>query len=269
MVEPSLGAPDTAISTGDGGGPAALETVELYKSFGALRVCEAVDFRLPDGGRHALIGPNGAGKTTLLNLITGALSPSAGQIRLHGRDITSLPQHARARLGIARTFQINQLFGELAVIDNVALAIAERTDASRHFWRPLGREETLLDEAFALLDTLSLAAVAMQPVRTLPYGHQRVVEIAIALAARPRVLLLDEPAAGVPAAETRAILDAIERLHDAIAVLIVEHDMDLVFRFARRITVMVGGAILTEGTRAEIAADPRVRAAYLGHRHHA
>jgi branched-chain amino acid transport system ATP-binding protein len=268
MVDSFLGEPDAAIRTADGGAPAALETVELYKSFGALRVCEAVNFRLLDGARHALIGPNGAGKTTLLNLITGTLAPSAGQIHLRGRDVTHLPQHARARLGLARTFQINQLFGQLAVIDNVALAIAERTGASGHFWRPLGREKTLLDEAFALLDALGLAAVALQPIRTLPYGHQRIVEIAIALAARPRVLLLDEPAAGVPVAETRAILGAIERLHDDIAVLIVEHDMDLVFRFARRITVMVGGAILTEGAREEIAADARVRAAYLGHRRH-
>ena len=218
------------------------------------------------GARHALIGPNGAGKTTLINLITGALAPSAGRIRLRGADITRLPQHARVRLGLARTFQINQLFGALAVIDHVALALAERTGASRHFWRPLGREDALLDEAFALLDTLGLAPVALQPARTLPYGAQRIVEIAIALAARPRILLLDEPAAGVPAADTRAILETIERLHEGIAVLIVEHDMDLVFRFARRITVMVGGAILTEGTRAEIAADPRVRAAYLGRR---
>ena len=248
--------------------PAALETVGLSKSFGALRVAEGVDFELPHGARQALIGPNGAGKTTLINLITGALAPGAGQIRLHGTDITRLPQHARVRLGLARTFQNNQLFADLTVFDNVALALAERSGASRHYWRPVGREDALLDEAFALLDTLGLAAHAMQPVRTLPYGHQRIVEIAIALAARPTVLLLDEPAAGVPAADTRAILDAIERLHDDIAVLIVEHDMDLVFRFARRITVMVGGAILTEGTREEIAVDPRVRAAYLGQRQH-
>jgi branched-chain amino acid transport system ATP-binding protein len=257
------------VSVADGAnGPAALETLGLYKSFGALRVADGVDFRLPHGARHALIGPNGAGKTTLINLIAGALPPSAGQIRLHGRDVTSLPQHARVRLGLARTFQINELFGALAVIDNVALAIAERTGVSRHFWRPLGREDALLDDAFALLETLGLAPIALQPVRTLPYGHRRIVEIAIALAARPKVLLLDEPAAGVPAADTRAIFDAIERLHDDIAVLIVEHDMDLVFRFARRITVMLGGAILTEGTREEIATDPRVRAAYLGHRQH-
>jgi branched-chain amino acid transport system ATP-binding protein len=257
----------TAGSAGGVGGAVALETLGLYKSFGALRVADGIHFRLPTGARHALIGPNGAGKTTLLNLIAGALAPSAGQIRLHGRDITPLPQHARVRLGLARTFQINQLFGGLPVIDNVALAIAERTGASRQLWRPLGRQHALLDEAFALLETLGLAAAALRPIRTLPYGHQRIVEIAIALAARPRVLLLDEPAAGVPAAETRAILDAIERLHEDIAVLIVEHDMDLVFRFARRITVMVGGAILTAGTRQDIAADARVRAAYLGERH--
>jgi branched-chain amino acid transport system ATP-binding protein len=260
--------PGPVARAGGGGGTAALETVGLCKSFGALRVADQVDFRLGPGARHALIGPNGAGKTTLINLITGALPPSAGRIRLHDRDITHLPQHARARLGLARTFQINQLFGELAVVDNVALALAERHGVSRRFWRPLGREDALLDEAFALLETLGLGAVAIQPARTLPYGHQRIVEIAIALAARPEILLLDEPAAGVPAEETRAILDTIERLHEGIAVLIVEHDMDLVFRFARRITVMVGGAILTEGTREEIAADPRVRAAYLGHGRH-
>jgi len=257
-----------ATTTNGASAPAVLETLGLCRSFGALRVADRVDFQLAPGARQALIGPNGAGKTTLINLITGALPPSAGQVRLHGRDITHLPQHARARLGLARTFQINQLFGELAVVDNVALALAERRGASRRFWRPLGREAALLDEAFALLETLGLGAVAIQPVRTLPYGHQRIAEIAIALASRPEILLLDEPAAGVPAADTRAILDAIERLHEGIAVLIVEHDMDLVFRFARRITVMVGGAILTEGTREEIAADPRVRAAYLGHGRH-
>jgi branched-chain amino acid transport system ATP-binding protein len=255
-------------STADGApGPAALETAGLCKRFGALRVADRVDFCLAHGARQALIGPNGAGKTTLINLITGALPPSAGEIRLQGLDITHRPQHVRVRLGLARTFQVNQLFGALAVIDNIALALAERTGASRHFWRPLGGETALLDEAFGLLETFGLAQVALQPVRTLPYGHQRVLEIAIALAARPKVLLLDEPAAGVPAAETRAILDAIERLHEDIAMLIVEHDMDLVFRFAQRITVMVGGAILTEGAREEIAADPRVRAAYLGRRH--
>jgi branched-chain amino acid transport system ATP-binding protein len=256
------------VSTVDVASRPALETVGVYKSFGALQVAHGVDLRLAHGARHALIGPNGAGKTTLINLITGALAPGAGEIRLHGMNITHLPQHARVRLGLARTFQISQLFGALTVLDNVALALAEGAGVSRHFWRPLGREDALLDEAFVLLEALGLAGQAVQPIRNLPYGHQRIVEIAIALAARPKVLLLDEPAAGVPAADTRAILEAIERLHDDLAVLIVEHDMNLVFRFARRITVMVGGAILTEGTREEIAADPRVRAAYLGHRQH-
>jgi branched-chain amino acid transport system ATP-binding protein len=267
MVAQELTAQHRGSTADRAGQPAALETLGLRKSFGALRVADGIDFRLPQGARHALIGPNGAGKTTLINLLTGALPPSAGRVRLCGTDVTHLPQHARVRLGLARTFQINQLFGALPVIDHVALATAERMGASRHFWQPLGREDALLDEAFALLDMLGLAAVALQPARTLPYGHQRIVEIAIALAGRPRILLLDEPAAGVPAADTRAIFDAIERLREDIAVLIVEHDMDIVFRFARRITVMVGGAILTEGTREEIAADPRVRAAYLGHRH--
>ena len=267
MVDQVLTGPQRASSCEGAPGPAALETLALCKSFGALRVADHVDFRLPHGARQALIGPNGAGKTTLINLITGALPPSAGEVRLLGRDVTRLSQHARVRLGLARTFQINQLFGELALIDNVALALAERTGASRRFWRPLGRDHALLDEAFALLRTLGLAPAALQPVRTLPYGHQRIVEIALALATRPKILLLDEPAAGVPAGETRAILGAIEALREDIAVLIVEHDMDLVFRFARRIVVMVGGAILTEGTREEIAADPRVRAAYLGRRH--
>ena len=185
---------------------------------------------------------------------------------LDGRDVTRLPQHARARHGLARTFQINQLFRTLNVVDNIALALGERTGSSRHFWRPLGNDRALFDEAFALLESLGLADQALQPVATLPYGRQRLVEIALALAARPKVLLLDEPAAGVPSAESHLILDAIAALPAEIAVLIVEHDMDVVFRFAERITVLAGGAILTEGTPAEIAADEQVRAVYLGRR---
>jgi branched-chain amino acid transport system ATP-binding protein len=244
----------------------ALATRGLHKSFGGLAVTANVDLDLPRGSRQALIGPNGAGKTTLINLISGALAPSAGQVFLDGRDVTRLPQHARARLGLARTFQINQLFRTLSVVDNLALAIGERTGSSRHFWRPLGRDEALFDEAFALLEGLGLTAQALQPVATLAYGRQRLVEIALALAARPKVLLLDEPAAGVPSAESHLILDAIAALPADIAVLIVEHDMDVVFRFAERITVLAGGAILTEGTPAEIAADEQVRAVYLGRR---
>jgi ABC-type branched-subunit amino acid transport system ATPase component len=244
----------------------ALATRGLHKSFGGLAVTANVDLELARGSRQALIGPNGAGKTTLLYLISGALAPSAGQVFLDGRDVTRLPQHARARLGLARTIQINQLFRSLSVVDNHALALGERTGSSRHFWRPLGKDQALFDEAFALLAGLGLEGHALQPVATLAYGRQRLVEIALALAARPKVLLLDEPAAGVPSAESHLILDAIAALPADIAVLIVEHDMDVVFRFAERITVMAGGAILTEGTPAEIAADEQVRAVYLGRR---
>ncbi len=182
--------------------------------------------------------------------------------------MTDLPAPDRVRLGLARTFQINQLFRTLPVIDHVLLAIGERRGSSRRWWRPLGADAPLLDEAFALLETFGLVDQAQAPIATLPYGRQRLVEIALALAARPKVLLLDEPAAGVSEAESHLILDAIEALPADIAVLIVEHDMDLVFRFARRITVMAEGAILTEGAPADIAADERVREVYLGKRRH-
>jgi branched-chain amino acid transport system ATP-binding protein len=251
-----------------GVGGTALEIKGLCKSFGGLAVTANVDLRLDRGSRQALIGPNGAGKTTLINLIGGALMPSAGRVWLDGRDVTDLPAHARAQLGLARTFQINQLFNKLTVVDQILLALGERRRASRRFWRPLGADAALLDEAFALLALLRLEDRALAPIASLPYGRQRLVEIALALAARPKVLLLDEPAAGVPAAESHVILDAIEALPEDIAVLIVEHDMDLVFRFARRITVMADGAILTEGTPAEIAADERVREVYLGSGRH-
>jgi branched-chain amino acid transport system ATP-binding protein len=242
----------------------ALETRGLQKNFGGLAVTANVDLSLECGSRCALIGPNGAGKTTLIDLISGEIAPSAGRVWLDGRDVTQLPPHARAQLGLARTFQINQLFSKLAVVDHVLLALGERRRRGRRFWGPLGADPELLDEAFALLEMLRLEDQALAPIGTLAYGRQRLVEIALALAARPKVLLLDEPAAGVPAAESYVILDAIEALPEDIAVLIVEHDMDVVFRFARRITVMAAGAILTEGTPAEIAADERVREVYLG-----
>ncbi len=244
----------------------ALEIRGLQKSFGGLRVTANVDLVLERGARQALIGPNGAGKTTLIELIGGALRPSAGSVHLDGRDVTAMPEHARARLGLARTFQINQLFKKLPVIDQVMLALGERRRSSRRLWRPLGADPELLDEAFGLLASLRLEDQALAPIATLAYGRQRLVEIALALAGRPKVLLLDEPAAGVAAAESHVILEAIEALPEEIAVLIVEHDMDLVFRFARRITVMAAGAILAEGAPDAIAADERVRQVYLGRR---
>jgi branched-chain amino acid transport system ATP-binding protein len=242
----------------------ALEIRGLHKSFGALAVTRDVNLTLPRGARHALIGPNGAGKTTLVNLITGVFRASAGSVLLSGEDITNLSQAHRTRLGIARTFQINQLFRGLSVLENLYLAIGERTRACNRLWRPAGAERAVIDEAFEHLESLRLADDALKLVRELPYGRQRLVEIAIALAQRPRVLLLDEPAAGVPSSESHLILDVVAALDRDIAILIIEHDMDVVFRFANRITVLAAGSVLTEGSPQDIIADARVRAVYLG-----
>jgi branched-chain amino acid transport system ATP-binding protein len=247
----------------------ALEIRDLHKNFGAIEVANGINLALPRGARHALIGPNGAGKTTLVNLITGRLRASAGKVLLDGEEITSLSQAGRTRRGIARTFQVNQLFRNLTVLENVYLAIGERTGACNHLWRSAGRESAVIEEALDHLQSLELVADARRPVRELPYGRQRLVEIAIALAQRPKLLLLDEPAAGVPSSENHLILDVISRLDPKITVLIIEHDMDVVFRFAGRITVLVAGAVLTEGTPEEISADERVRSVYLGEKREA
>jgi branched-chain amino acid transport system ATP-binding protein len=245
---------------------AALETRALSKSFGALRVADAIDFRLESGARHALIGPNGAGKTSFVNLVTGALSASSGIVLIAGVDVTGLPQAARVKHGLARTFQITALFRRLSALENVTLAVAERDGVAGDLLRPSGTHRRVIDEAYALMETLGLAEDALRPVSTLAYGRQRLVEIAVALGLAPKVLLLDEPAAGVPSGETHLIADVVERLPAEIAVLIIDHDMDLVFRLARRITVLVEGRILVEAPPAEIAADPRVRQVYLGER---
>jgi branched-chain amino acid transport system ATP-binding protein len=247
----------------------ALEIRNLQKSFGAIQVANDINLALPRGARHALIGPNGAGKTTLVNLITGRIRASAGKVLLDGEEITSLSQAGRTRRGIARTFQVNQLFRNLSVVENMYLAIAERTGACNRLWRSAGSEAAVIEEALDHLQSLELLADACRPVRELPYGRQRLVEIAIALAQRPKLLLLDEPAAGVPSSENHLILDVISRLDPNITVLIIEHDMDVVFRFASRITVLVAGAVLTEGTPDEIAGDERVRSVYLGERREA
>jgi branched-chain amino acid transport system ATP-binding protein len=244
----------------------ALEIRNLQKSFGAIRVADDINLSLPRGARHALIGPNGAGKTTLVNLITGRIQASAGQVLIDGEEITSLPQAARTRRGIARTFQVNQLFRNLSVLENVYLAIGERTGACHRLWRSAGSETAVIEEALDHLQSLDLVSDACRAVRELPYGRQRLVEIAIALAQRPKLLLLDEPAAGVPSSENHLILDVISRLDPNITIFIIEHDMDVVFRFASRITVLVAGAVLTEGTPEQISADERVRSVYLGER---
>jgi ABC-type branched-subunit amino acid transport system ATPase component len=244
----------------------ALETQGLHKSFGALTVANAVAFRLEGGARHALIGPNGAGKTTFVELVTGALRPSAGQIRLDGADITHLPQAARVKRGLVRTFQITALFRRLSVLENVTLAVCERQGIAGGLFRPAGYYRRAIEEAHALLERLGLEDDALRPVNMLAYGRQRLIEIAVSLALSPKVLLLDEPAAGVPSGESGRIIGVIERLPSDIAVLIIEHDMDLVFRLAQRITVLVRGSILVEGPPEAIAADPEVRRVYLGDR---
>ena len=243
---------------------ALLETQGLCKNFGALEVARDIHFRLERGARHALIGPNGAGKTTFINLLTGVLAPSGGRVLLEGEDVTSLAQAKRVKRGIARTFQINQLFRHLSVLENVCIAVSERLGAGGAMLRPAGRRADVLAEAERLVDAMRLGDDAGRRVGELPYGRQRLVEIAIALGLSPRVLLLDEPAAGVPSAESHIILDAIAALPKDIAVLIIEHDMDLVFRFAERITVLVSGAVFAEGAPAEIAANREVRSVYLG-----
>jgi ABC-type branched-subunit amino acid transport system ATPase component len=244
-----------------------LETRGLCKSFGALTVAANIAFRLEAGARHALIGPNGAGKTTFVNMLTGLLPPSSGLILLGGEDITRLAQAARVKRGLGRTFQINTLFRNMSVLDNVALGVAERHGMAARLWHPASRHHRVREEVCELLETLGLADDARKRLVDLPYGKQRLVEIAIALGLKPRVLLLDEPAAGVPSLESGMILKVFDRLPEDIAILIIEHDMDVVFRFAQRITVLVEGKVLCEGTPAEIAGDARVQQVYLGERH--
>ena len=242
----------------------ALEARGLARNFGALIATDDVSFAIQPGARQALIGPNGAGKTTLINLLTGVIRPTAGQVLLQGRDVTGLPSSARVRMGLTRTFQINQLFPDLTPAESLALAISERNGFGADFWRVAGNQPAIVAEIEDLLTRFGLEAELDRPTRKLPYGKQRLLEIALALAARPRVLLLDEPAAGVPEEERQDILAALAALPADVAILLIEHDMDLVFSFASRISVLVAGRLLTEGAPEEIAADERVRAVYLG-----
>ena len=241
----------------------ALEARGLSRRFGGLVATDNVSFSLQPGARQALIGPNGAGKTTLINLLTGVLKPTEGAVWLAGRDVTHVSASLRVRRGLARTFQINQLFPDLSPAESLGLAISEREGRGWDFWRPAGKRE-IIAEIEDLLTRFNLSEVYDQPTRALPYGKQRLLEIALALACRPRALLLDEPAAGVPEEERHDILAALAQLPADVAILLIEHDMDLVFSFATRISVLVAGRLLCEGTPEEIAADPRVRAVYLG-----
>jgi len=242
----------------------ALRTEDLCKSWGGVFANDRVTLALPVGARHALIGPNGAGKTTFVNLLTGLYAPSAGRVWLGDTDVTDLPMHHRVRRGLVRTFQINTLFAGLTVIESVVLAICERTGVAHVWYRTVASCSAQIREAEQLLDRLRLGEVANTLTRNLPYGKQRLLEIALALAMQPKILLLDEPASGIPAADSAEVFEVIAQLPGDVTVLFIEHDMELVFRFAQRIAVLVDGRLLTEGTPTEIAADQRVRDVYLG-----
>ncbi len=246
----------------------ALRTEGLTRTWGAFAANSDIAVSFPRGARHALIGPNGAGKTTFINLLTGVLAPTRGEVFLDGERVTHLTQHERVRRGMARTFQVNTLFAGLTALESVMLAVCERTGAAWALHRPLARLAPEIAEARGLLARLRLDRDADTPTRHLPYGKQRLVEIALALATRPRVLLLDEPAAGIPAAESAEVFAVLDELPADVTILFIEHDMDLVFRFAQRITVLVGGRVLMEGTPDEVARDARVREVYLGEAPH-
>ena len=248
---------------------AALQIQGLARHFGGVMVTNDVSLELFAGDRVALIGPNGAGKTTLVNLISGHLKPNGGAILLEGRDVTHMNAAHRVRLGLARTFQITRLFRSLTVGENIALPILQRRGFSRRLLSRRREERAIRQTCEALLDELHLAQFIDTPVGELAYGQQRLVDIAIGLALEPRVLLLDEPAAGVPHDEAPLILGAIARLRPEIAVMMIEHDMDLVFRFARRVLVLAEGRLIFAGSPSEVAADPGVRRAYLGSYAHA
>jgi ABC-type branched-subunit amino acid transport system ATPase component len=245
-----------------------LETHGLGRHFGALVAVQDIDFKLAAGARHALIGPNGAGKTTFVNLLSGALSPSRGRVFLNGQDITQQKQAERVKLGIARTFQINQLFADLTPIETVSLAVSERLGCGKDWWRIVGRPRQMSDEVVKILENFRLVDVMHERTAILPYGKQRLLEIAVAVASAPRVLLLDEPAAGVPEDERHMILDIVAGLPPDVTVLLIEHDMDLVFQFAKFISVLVNGVLFVEGSPEAIARDERVRQVYLGEAGH-
>src|SRR6202046_3900129 len=241
-----------------------LQTIGLEKPVGGILATNDVSLSIEAGARHALIGPNGAGKTTVINLLTGVLRPNAGRILLEGKDITDLAVHTRVLRGLSRTFQINQLYADLTPLETIGLALSERLGRGGDWWRRMGTRDDVNGEIAENLARFHLLDVMNELTATLPYGKHRLLEIAVAIAAKPRMLLLDEPAAGVPESERHDILAAVAALPRDVTVLLIEHDMDLVFSFADRISVLVGGALLVEGPPDEVARDPRVKAVYLG-----
>ena len=244
-----------------------LKTRGLCKAFGPVHVVRTVDFSLRQGGRHALIGPNGAGKTTFINLLSGDLAATSGSVYLGGEDVTGLSPERRVKRGLGRTFQINTLFRGLSVLENVVLAVAERDGTAGRFF-PSRTDRADAEAAYAVLERMGLADEADRTLRELPYGRQRLVEIAIVIALRPTVILLDEPAAGIPTNESGLVIDVLRDLPADISILMIEHDMNLVRSFADRVTVLVQGEVLAEASPAEILSDPRVRDVYLGSSHH-
>ena len=242
----------------------ALEAHGLQKAFGALKVTNDVSLNLMPGARHALIGPNGAGKTTLVHVLSGVVRPDAGAISIFGHDVTHADPARRTKRGLVRTFQVSSLFPKLTVLENVFLAVSEHAGASNNIWRAAGRQKHLIARSEAILEQLRLADESQSRVSEIPYGRQRLVEIAIALALEPKVLLLDEPAAGIPGGEVGVLLDAIESLPKDIAILMIEHDMQMVRRFASAVSVLVHGRILMTGSPRDVMAAPEVRSVYLG-----
>ena len=245
--------------------PVVLSAQGLIKRFGGITATNNVTLNLHQGARHALIGPNGAGKTTLINLLTGVLPPTEGRITLEGEDISNLPPHLRVRRGMVRTFQINQLFDSMTPRETLALVVSQQRGLGGKWWQALGAQPDVNRRCEELLEQFHLSSVMHQTTNVMAYGKRRLLEIAIALACEPRVLLLDEPVAGVPAGEREELLQTVAALPSDVSILLIEHDMDLVFSFANRMTVLVNGTVLTEGTPDQIANDPQVKEVYLGH----
>ncbi|MFZ4286810.1 ABC transporter ATP-binding protein [Variovorax sp. HJSM1_2] len=256
---------NTTVKPYDAQAEVVLSAQGLVKRFGGITATNNVSLDLRRGARHALIGPNGAGKTTLINLLTGVLSATEGRIVLEGEDITSLAPYQRVRRGMVRTFQINQLFDSFTPLETLATTVSQQRGLGTKWWQPLGANRAVMERCEQLLEQFHLTSVMHQKTNVLAYGKRRLLEIAIALACEPRVLLLDEPVAGVPAGEREELLATVAALPADVSVLLIEHDMDLVFSFANRMTVLVNGTMLTEGSPDEIANDPQVKAVYLGH----
>jgi len=243
----------------------ALEVQNLNKSFGAIQVARNISIKLEQGARHALIGPNGAGKTSLVGMLSGVIAPNSGRILLYGQDIMKDSPSLRTRNGLVRTFQVSNLFVNLSVLENVYLAVSEQSRSSFDFWTGAGKKRELIARAEQVIEQMQLTGDIHRKVSSIAYGRQRLLEIAIALALQPKVLLLDEPAAGIPHSETDLLLNAVFSLPKDIAILMIEHDMQIVRRFANTVTVLVNGAVLTTGTPQDVMMSAEVREVYLGH----